>query len=104
MITVKFKNQSEIRMGSPYNICDISITGNWTPMLPDRSWQDKTAFNSDETILALVAWDIRRNKPGFSIFYLDMNKKTIKESKRFVGCCHSIEWSDSLNDFKTETI
>lgn len=44
---VIFKNAIEIRMGSPYNFCDIDLKGTDRIALPKATWQDKVAWTDD---------------------------------------------------------
>ena len=45
---VSITNVSEIRMGSPYNLCDIELLGfNKVKFSKGRAWQDKYAWRDD---------------------------------------------------------
>ncbi len=87
----RFQNIREIRMGSPFNICDLTLKGNWSPDLPDYDWQDIYAKSYNNRYLALVAWDIRNNTPGFRVVIIDVKDKCLKETRRIPGCCEAIE-------------
>lgn len=49
-IKITFKNKYEIRMGSPYNLAEIEITG-IKLNLPKFSWQDKYAISKNKNLL-----------------------------------------------------
>lgn len=93
--TPVFTDAQEIRMGSPYRIAQLSFEGPWRPDLPDRDWQDIHAVSPDGRYLALVAWDIVANSPGFRVFVIDTDDRTVRESTRFEGCCSSLTMADS---------
>jgi hypothetical protein len=91
-----FSHIVEIRMGSPFNFCDLALKGNWVPGLPEYDWQDKFAKSKNGRYLVLVAWDIdKNNDPGFRLILIDIKEMSIKETPRIAGCCESIEWSVS---------
>jgi hypothetical protein len=93
MITVKFRNIREIRMGSPFNLCEIKIIANWVPGLPAVDWQNLSASREDERALALVYWDTLGNLPGFRIYAIDIASQTTVVSERYPGCCQKIWWT-----------
>ena len=91
---VSFLNSQEVRMGSPHNICDLEITGEWIPELPKEDWQDITASSPDNRFVGLVAWDVSEdNQPGFKIYCVDTLERSFTVSDRINGCCWGIEWS-----------
>ena len=92
----RFSNYAEIRMGSPYQSCKLTLEGPWVPELPDRAWQDIWAYDPKGRFLAFIAWDIDQdNEPGFRVLVIDTKSKTTTESLRFAGCCNSIQWSST---------
>lgn len=94
MITPDFSNPQEIRMGSPYKVCDVALQGKWVPSLPSHAWQDIYAQDDKGRFLVLVAWDIdENNNPGFKIVVIDEKKKSTTTSERYSGCCESIQWA-----------
>ncbi len=98
-----FQNVEEIRMGSRYNVCDLELQGNWIPSLPTYDWQDKYAKSDNGRYLALVAWDVVDNHPGFRIIIIDIRKRSIRKTKRIIGCCESIKWGTSGFSYKIFT-
>jgi len=90
-----FTEVREIREGSPYKICNLQLKGSgWLPALPARVWQNIFTTDAERRYLALVAWDIdKENNPGFNIFVIDAEEKTVNESPRYCGCCSSLAWS-----------
>jgi len=96
MIDVTFSDTTEIRMGSPFNICRISISGPWVPDLPETDWQDLKALREDGEALALVRWDTPGNVPGFRIYLLNRESETVTVSERFPGCCQELTWMDNI--------
>jgi len=80
-------------MGSPYNVCDVVLKGEWRPELPDGDWQDRYAQRGDGLAVALVRWDTPGNEPGFRIYAVDAAARTVHRSKRFPGCCEALEWT-----------
>lgn len=92
MIKIQFRHVREIRMGSPFNICEIGFTGEWTPDLPQTDWQDLCVKREGGNLVALVRWDTPGNQPGFRIHVLDASSRSMKISDRFLGCCEAIRW------------
>lgn len=93
IITVDFLNAMEIRMGSPFQVCDIKLNGSWVPQLPERNWQDISAASPNGRFLALVARDIGdENVPAFRIVLIDKKERRLSQSERIAGCCQSITW------------
>jgi len=88
-LRVTFKNIREIRMGSPYNVCDASFTGNWIPPLSTNDWQNIKAVSPDKQKMALVLWNTAGNYPGFHIVRIDVKNKKYHKTKRIYGICKS---------------
>ncbi len=82
---IQFDNIVEIRMGSPYNACAISFRGADTIKIPAATWQDKYAWSSGFTKLALVKWDFDNNDPGFKLFIIELASGKALESPRISG-------------------
>ncbi len=101
MLKVEFYDCSEIRMGSPYQICSLRVGGGWLAKLGDRPWQNKVAHSADGRIVALVYWDIVRNEPGFRVLAINTQSGQITESGRVAGCCDSISWDGGRFSFRT---
>lgn len=87
---VVFKNAHEIRMGSPYNTCDIELVGTDKIQLPKANWQDKFAWSSDSKILVLVKWNIDNNNPVFKLIFIDTETGAIQESIKILGAVNSL--------------
>jgi len=81
-------------MGSPYNVCEISLSGEWLPELPVDDWQNVKARSPGGGRLALVRWNAAGNEPGFHIYVIDESRRAVDVSPRFRGCCESIRWLD----------
>jgi hypothetical protein len=92
MLKVAFLNQSEIRMGSPFNECEIQLSGDWIPNLGKHDWQDVTASSPDQRFVALVYWDASGNQPGFHLVTIDLVERSVTTSDRYLGCCTAIKW------------
>ena len=92
MIKVEFLNVREIRMGSPYSLCEVRLSGDWVPDLPDWDWQDIMAEREENGLLALVRWDTPGNRPGFRIYIINSTNRSIHVSPRFPGCCKKLYW------------
>lgn len=92
MIKVRFRNVREIRMGSPFNICEIGFNREWSPDLPKTDWQDLCVKREDGSAVALVRWDTPGNQPGFRIYVLEASSRSMAISDRFLGCCEELWW------------
>lgn len=88
-IKIKFINRHEIRMGSPYMMADIQIEG-LDIEIPNASWQDKYAISKDNKIIILIGFDIAENEPGFELYIIDREKKTVTKTKRALGLINKI--------------
>jgi hypothetical protein len=94
-ITVRFLNRQEIRMGSPYKDCRVSLSGQWFPQLPDNGdgFLDLKAWSPDGKHLALVRWNIdKENNPGFNVYVISVRRRSLRRYRRIRGCCESIAW------------
>lgn len=85
MVEIKISNLSEIRMGSPYNTCDIELIGINDFHLPKSGWQDKYAFTEDFKKLVLIRWSFPNNEPGFILYLIDIENLSYQESIRLLG-------------------
>jgi len=81
-------------MGSPYNACDLRLSGQWIPRLPDVTWQDKLACSPDGSYVALVYWDFVDNQPGFRVVVIDTISQLVSEYGQSEGCCDRLWWDD----------
>jgi hypothetical protein len=99
-LRVRFSNIGEIRMGSPYNVCDVSFYGDWIPSLPTTDWQDIKATSPDKKKIALVLWNATGNIPGFHIIRIDIQSESYHKTKRILGLCKKLYWEDG--QFKWE--
>lgn len=89
-IQVQFNNIEEIRMGSPYNGCDVELIGNYNIELPLATWQDRYAWSSDFRILVLIKWDLDENVAGFRFFTINIESEMTQESKKILGLVNNI--------------
>jgi len=80
----------EIRMGSPYNSCDIEFVGTDKIQLPIATWQDKYAWTNDSKTLILVKWDLAGNNPVFKLVKVDTETGAIQESIKMLGAVNSL--------------
>lgn len=55
---------NEIRMGSPYNLCELEISGT-SIVLPTGGWQDKYAWSENDKYLVLIHYNFDEKEPGF---------------------------------------
>jgi hypothetical protein len=98
-ILVSFSNQCEIRMGSPFNVATVEMSGSWKPDIPTDGWQDISAQSPDGRYVGLIFWDTPNNEPGFKVYTIDTVEKTISISNRIRGCCQYLEWKEEINKF-----
>jgi hypothetical protein len=91
-LAVEFIDCGEVRMGSPYDCCNIKLEGSWIPKLPTRDWQNVSASSPDGRFLGLVRWSTADNQPGFYVFTIDLQDRAVRKSSRIKGCCESLWW------------
>jgi len=89
-IKVEFENLQEVRMGSPYMIAELKITG-LDVDLPKFDWQDKYAMSEDNKRLILVQFDLTGNEPGFIFYIVNTESKKIRKTNRIEGQLNSLE-------------
>ena len=95
MLSIAFHDAMEIRMGSPFNSCRLSLKGDWVPKIDLDDYQDKFAESPGKELLCLVKWDVdEKNNPGFRLVLLDNRKKSVTTSPRIAGCCQHLEWEN----------
>lgn len=92
MIDVTVSNRQEIRMGSPFQICQLTVAGAALPELPLDGWAPIFATSFDGTAVVLTRWDILENRPGFRLILVKEGQTKIQESARISGCCESLVW------------
>lgn len=93
-LNIQFKNIREIRMGSPYNLCEIEISGSWIPPLQTYDWQDLIAYNPDKRHIALIQWNTTGNIPGFHVVRIDSKLQKWHKTKRIPGICKKVFWEN----------
>lgn len=91
---IKMTNVNEVRMGSPYNSCNIELVAFDKTKLSEGGWQDKYAWSDNSKALVLIKWDFENNKPGFHLFLIDTETGQTKESPRFFGLPNNILFVD----------
>lgn len=90
MLKIKITNRDELRMGSPYNICNIELPDLKFIDLPKAGWQDKYALSNDSKTLVLIKWNLEGNNPGFHFFIIDTITGAITRSERIAGLVNEI--------------
>jgi hypothetical protein len=95
MLTPRFENCIEVRMGCPFKSCELVLEGPWVPAFPERSWHDRWASDPAGHYYAFVAWDIVENAPAFRVWLIDTRKRTAVEGRRREGFCDKVEWEIS---------
>ena len=88
-LKISFSNRREIRMGSPYMMADLHLIG-LNIEIPNASWQDKFAISNDEKFISLIGFNLSDNEPGFELYIIDTDKKTITKTKRIFGLVNNI--------------
>lgn len=88
-VKINFSNRNEIRMGSPYMSADLHLDG-LDIEIPKACWQDKFAISEDKKFVALIGFDFMDNEPGFEIFIINTDKKTITKTNRIFGLVNKI--------------
>ena len=76
-------------MGSPYMLAQLHLIG-LDIEIPNATWQDKFAVSEDEKFIALIGFDFKDNEPGFEIFIINTDKKSITKTNRIFGLINKI--------------
>jgi hypothetical protein len=85
-IEIRITDVGEIRMGAPYNSCDIELVGADRIKLPIGRWQDKWAWTADSKNLVLIKWgDFENGNPDFHLFLINTETGKTKKSPRLYG-------------------
>ncbi len=90
-----FISPSEIRMGSPYNHCQIQFVGLTNIKLEDGWWQDKHAWTEDNKYLVLIKWNLDNNDPGFHFRVFNTLTGNSLTSDRIMGMVNSLSITDT---------
>lgn len=91
MYTVSFSNVYDVRMGSPYNIANVSLKGDFIPDLGTGKFQDKYAVSDDGKICILIKWNSIKNNPGFILWRISEVTRDVKYSDQIMGCCDEVK-------------
>lgn len=86
---IEFDVLGEIRMGSPYNGANVKLTGDYIPALGDFTFQDISLVSENGRTCYLVQWAIDKD-PGYIVWKVDADNKTLTKSNRIEGCCDSL--------------
>lgn len=92
---IKFISIGEIRMGSPYNGCDIQFIGQTNIKLENAWWQDKFAWRHDNKYLVLIQWDLENNDPGFHFKIFNTETGKSHTSDRIMGMVNNLSITDN---------
>ncbi len=91
MYQLKFINPFEIRMGSPFNVAEVALTGDFLPNLADKSFQDIGAVTANGNVCYLIEWKVlEKNSPGFQLWKISELDRSVSKSKVIPGCCEAL--------------
>jgi hypothetical protein len=92
---VQFFDRREVRMGAPFNVCRVQLSGKWVPSLPENGegFQDQHAWSPEGKQLALVRWGLS-DDPGFYILIVSFTRKRVTRLGRIKGCCAGLMWDN----------
>ncbi len=94
MYKIRFSGLVDIHMGSPYNIADIHVIGGYFPEnVSDEAFQDRCAVSIDGQTCFVVVWDRPNNDPGFRVWKVSNQDRSVKKSDRISGCCQEVSLS-----------
>lgn len=93
-IEVIFSNCDEIRMGSPFNICEIELRGAKEIVLNKSGWQDKYCWSKDYKNLCLIKWNGENNIPSFNAVLIDVDNWKMYKTNKIDGCCAEVSFKD----------
>ncbi len=93
---IKFISVREIRMGSPYNGCDIQFIGQTNIKLGDAWWQDKFAWSDDSKYLVLIQWNLDNNDPGFHLTIFNTLTGQSQTSERIMGMVNNVSVTNNI--------
>ena len=89
-------------MGSPFDSCEVVLSGSWIPHLPEnQGWLKLSARTGDGRWLGLARWSAEGNTPGFRLIAIDQASQTAFESERLAGCCTVLSLERHLFEFET---
>lgn len=92
---IKFTSVGEIRMGSPYNRCDIQFIGQTNIKLENACWEDKFAWSNDNKYLVLIQWNLDNNDPGFHLTIFNTLTGKSHTSERIMGMVNNLSIMDN---------
>ena len=95
MYHLKFLNPVEVRMGSPFNVADVELTGEFIPSFEGASFQDKGIISFEGKVCFLIEWKtMPGNRPGFCVWKVSEQGRTVQKSEPIEGCCEKISEID----------
>jgi hypothetical protein len=98
MYRYEFYNRREIRMGSPFNICDLRLQGDYIPDLSGFEFQDIAISSTNRQIVYLIVWSVTDNKPGFKVLKLDEAEQSMVSSSEIKGFCCQLSLKNKDKD------
>ena len=99
-LEVRLTNVGEVRMGSPYNLCNIELVGKHQIELAQTGWQDIYAWTEDSKRLVLIKWNFENNDPGFHLFLVNSENGKTLESSRILGLPESISITGDIVTYR----
>jgi hypothetical protein len=91
---IRLRSEGEIRMGSPYQLCRLTIDADWEPELPFDEFDRRWAESPDGRFVALVAWDLGGvNFPRIRLVILDDELQQVTTSDPLDGGCEELAWT-----------
>lgn len=100
MYNLAFKNICEIRMGSPFNVAEVVLSGEYVPDLSSFTFQDIGLVDSKEGVVYLVQWEIEHNVPGFRIWRISSVEQKVYKTDKLNGCCKKMTLVDNKLDLE----
>lgn len=91
MFKVLFRNRVNTEHGTPYKACDIVVHGKYIPDTTGYQFVETYAVSQDFDYCFIGQWDLDTIDPGFVIWRLEEDEKTVKKSSRFSGLLDHIE-------------
>ncbi len=92
---VSFQFLRSIQPDLPQCVCQVELSGEWTPQLPNdgNGYQNLCAWSDDRRFLALVRFFFDAEYSyRFRFCVIDIANRSLAVSQPIAGCCSTLRW------------
>jgi hypothetical protein len=98
-IEIKFLNCTEVRMGSPFQTCTVSVEIDGIQVFIGHDFLPSSQEFEEKNMIILAKWDSLLNKPEYKLLRIDTATATISWSEHLEGIFQSIVSNEDMVSF-----